>query len=207
MCGIVGSSPAATPSRKPLCTAPPRASTTAAPTASATGSRPTAASASAMPASASSTSPPAISPSPARTSSTRIVVNGEFYGYEAIQRELEQRGHRLRTRSDSEIALHLYEDLGAALPAPSARRVRLRPLGRNQPHASSPRATASASSRSSTPVTTTRSISPPKSKRSSPPACPPAGTPNRVYHSVELRRTSDPHPLRRRPSRSRPATT
>ena len=42
-----------------------------------------------------------------------IVVNGEFYGYEAIQRELEQAGHRLRTRSDSEIALHLYEDLGA----------------------------------------------------------------------------------------------
>ena len=43
---------------------------------------------------------------------TRIVVNGEFYGYEAIQRELEERGHRLRTRSDSEIALHLYEDYG-----------------------------------------------------------------------------------------------
>ena len=43
---------------------------------------------------------------------TRIVVNGEFYGYEAIQRELEQSGHRLRTGSDSEIALHLYEDLG-----------------------------------------------------------------------------------------------
>jgi asparagine synthase (glutamine-hydrolysing) len=44
---------------------------------------------------------------------TRIIVNGEFYGYEAIQRQLEDSGHRLRTRSDSEIALHLYEDLGA----------------------------------------------------------------------------------------------
>jgi asparagine synthase (glutamine-hydrolysing) len=43
---------------------------------------------------------------------TRIIVNGEFYRYEAIQRELEQSGHRLRTRSDSEIALHLYQDLG-----------------------------------------------------------------------------------------------
>lgn len=43
---------------------------------------------------------------------TRIIVNGEFYGYEPIQRELERSGHRLRTRSDSEIALHLYEDLG-----------------------------------------------------------------------------------------------
>ena len=43
---------------------------------------------------------------------TRIIVNGEFYGFEAIQRDLESRGHRLRTRSDSEIALHLYEDYG-----------------------------------------------------------------------------------------------
>ncbi len=42
----------------------------------------------------------------------RIVVNGEFYGYETIQRELEKSGHRLRTRSDSEIALHLYENIG-----------------------------------------------------------------------------------------------
>src|SRR5437870_7607422 len=43
----------------------------------------------------------------------RIVANGEFYDHERIQRDLERRGHRLRTRSDSEIALHLYEDLGA----------------------------------------------------------------------------------------------
>ncbi len=43
---------------------------------------------------------------------TRIIVNGEFYGFEAIRRELEQAGHRFRTGSDSEIALHLYEDLG-----------------------------------------------------------------------------------------------
>jgi asparagine synthase (glutamine-hydrolysing) len=41
-----------------------------------------------------------------------IVVNGEFYDFERIQRELRQAGHCLRTRSDSEIALHLYEDLG-----------------------------------------------------------------------------------------------
>src|SRR6516162_8495591 len=44
----------------------------------------------------------------------RIVVNGEFYDFEREQRNLECRGHRLRTRSDSEIALHLYEDLGTA---------------------------------------------------------------------------------------------
>src|SRR5262249_12006948 len=40
------------------------------------------------------------------------VVNGEFYDYERIQKELERRGHKLRTRSDSEILLHLYEELG-----------------------------------------------------------------------------------------------
>ncbi|HTH43292.1 MAG TPA: asparagine synthase (glutamine-hydrolyzing), partial [Terracidiphilus sp.] len=43
---------------------------------------------------------------------THIVANGEFYGYETVQKELESRGHRLRTRSDSEIALHLWEELG-----------------------------------------------------------------------------------------------
>ena len=41
-----------------------------------------------------------------------IVVNGEFYDFERQRRELEQRGHLFRTRSDSEIALHLYEELG-----------------------------------------------------------------------------------------------
>ena len=43
----------------------------------------------------------------------RVIVNGELYGYEVIQKELERGGHRLRTRSDSEIALHLYEEVGA----------------------------------------------------------------------------------------------
>jgi asparagine synthase (glutamine-hydrolysing) len=34
----------------------------------------------------------------------RIVVNGELYDFERTQRGLEGRGHRLRTRSDGEIA-------------------------------------------------------------------------------------------------------
>ena len=42
-----------------------------------------------------------------------IVVNGQFYDFARIRAELEERGHRFRTRSDSEIALHLYEELGA----------------------------------------------------------------------------------------------
>ena len=44
----------------------------------------------------------------------RIVVNGEFYDFERIREELESRDHRFSTRSDSEIALHLYEEMGAA---------------------------------------------------------------------------------------------
>jgi asparagine synthase (glutamine-hydrolysing) len=41
------------------------------------------------------------------------VVNGEFYDFQRIRGELEARGHRCATRSDSEILVHLYEDLGA----------------------------------------------------------------------------------------------
>jgi asparagine synthase (glutamine-hydrolysing) len=50
------------------------------------------------------------------TNNLHIVVNGEFYDYERIQRELQQRRHQLRTKTDSEIALHLYEELGTPLP-------------------------------------------------------------------------------------------
>jgi len=42
----------------------------------------------------------------------RIVVNGEFYDFERQRRELERAGHCLKTRSDSEVALHFYEDEG-----------------------------------------------------------------------------------------------
>ena len=41
-----------------------------------------------------------------------IVVNGELYEFERLQRSLSARGHKLRTRSDSEVAVHLYEELG-----------------------------------------------------------------------------------------------
>lgn len=44
--------------------------------------------------------------------SIHIVVNGEFYDFERIRKELQSRGHRFRTQSDSEVALHLYEDYG-----------------------------------------------------------------------------------------------
>src|ERR1044071_8300371 len=42
-----------------------------------------------------------------------LIVNGEFYDFENQRRTLQQRGHHFRTGSDSEIALHLYEEFGA----------------------------------------------------------------------------------------------
>ncbi|MFY1632243.1 asparagine synthase (glutamine-hydrolyzing) [Solwaraspora sp. WMMB335] len=40
----------------------------------------------------------------------RAVINGEFYDHRRWQRKLVAQGHRLRTESDSEIAVHLYEE-------------------------------------------------------------------------------------------------
>ena len=43
-----------------------------------------------------------------------IVCNGEIYNYRELMAELEAKGHRFSTRSDSEVILHLYEELGEA---------------------------------------------------------------------------------------------
>ncbi len=41
-----------------------------------------------------------------------VVVNGELYGYKDIRSELESKGYKFQTQSDSEIVLHLYEEYG-----------------------------------------------------------------------------------------------
>ncbi len=43
------------------------------------------------------------------------VVSGELYDDARLRRDLEARGHRFRTRSDSELCVHLYEEHGEAL--------------------------------------------------------------------------------------------
>jgi asparagine synthase (glutamine-hydrolysing) len=42
------------------------------------------------------------------------VVNGEFYGFEETRTHLETLGHTFRTRTDSEILIHLYERHGTS---------------------------------------------------------------------------------------------
>lgn len=44
-----------------------------------------------------------------------LVFNGEIYGHAEVRAELERKGHRFTSRSDAEIALHLYEEQGPAM--------------------------------------------------------------------------------------------
>lgn len=42
-----------------------------------------------------------------------IVYNGEVYNFPELRPELESRGHRFYTRTDTECIIHLYEEMGA----------------------------------------------------------------------------------------------
>jgi asparagine synthase (glutamine-hydrolysing) len=62
---------------------------------------------------------------PIRTDDGRVTVvqNGEIYNHEALHAELEARGHRLRTRCDTEVLAYAYSS-GAGVRGAPARHVR-----------------------------------------------------------------------------------
>jgi len=46
--------------------------------------------------------------------SIAVILNGEIYNYRELAELVEARGHRLRTQSDTETIVHLYEEFGEA---------------------------------------------------------------------------------------------
>src|SRR5262245_45765172 len=50
------------------------------------------------------------------TGTVRVVFNGEIYNYRELRHELEAKGHRFRTGTDTEVIVHLWEEVGAEFP-------------------------------------------------------------------------------------------
>ena len=57
-------------------------------------------------------SPEANQPMSNRDGSVHIVYNGEVYNFHELRAELQSNGYVFRTRSDTEVILHLYEKIG-----------------------------------------------------------------------------------------------
>ncbi len=56
--------------------------------------------------------PSSVQPIGSEDGTHQLVVNGEFYGFAAIRRQLRECGHSFQGETDSEIGVHLYEERG-----------------------------------------------------------------------------------------------
>ena len=58
-----------------------------------------------------------------------VMMNGELYNYREVRADLEKRGHKFATQTDTEILPHLYEEYGDAFCRSHQRHVRVLALG------------------------------------------------------------------------------
>jgi len=54
-------------------------------------------------------------PMAGRDGQTQVTFNGEIYNYRDLRRELADKGYGFRSQTDTEVLVHLYDDIGAAM--------------------------------------------------------------------------------------------